>query len=161
MKKTGDKTATPPWPDPHHTFCIVFQDPESPSSPAKQPAASVDNHLTDSTRSVKFLQILTLCINCFEKNVNMYHIDGLMQDCSISIANALEILQSFTKPLRFCICTSQHSCQLKWYRKWYAPSQLETTSSPIGWAHTQNDPCLWYHSTGANLFLVDGLWLKG
>ena len=26
------------------------------------------------------------------------YIDSLVQDCSISIANALEILQSFTKP---------------------------------------------------------------
>ena len=26
------------------------------------------------------------------------HIDGLVQDCSISIANALELLQSCTKP---------------------------------------------------------------
>ena len=26
------------------------------------------------------------------------HVDGLIQDCSISIANALEILQSFTNP---------------------------------------------------------------
>ena len=26
------------------------------------------------------------------------YIDGLVQDCSISIANALEILQSYTKP---------------------------------------------------------------
>ena len=28
----------------------------------------------------------------------LLHIDGLVQDCSISIANALEILQSHTKP---------------------------------------------------------------
>ena len=28
----------------------------------------------------------------------MSHIDGLVQGCSISIANALEILQSCTKP---------------------------------------------------------------
>ena len=42
--------------------------------------------------------------NCFEKNMNIYlkqcslYIDGLVQDYSISIANALEILQSCTKP---------------------------------------------------------------
>ena len=29
------------------------------------------------------------------------HIDGLEQDCSISIADALEILQSCTKPLMY------------------------------------------------------------
>ena len=28
-----------------------------------------------------------------------YHVDGLVQDCSISIPNALEILQPCTKPL--------------------------------------------------------------
>ena len=28
--------------------------------------------------------------------VNMWHIDGLVQDCSNSIANALELLQSCT-----------------------------------------------------------------
>ena len=27
----------------------------------------------------------------------MYHVDGLVQDCSNSIANALELLQSCTK----------------------------------------------------------------
>ena len=31
----------------------------------------------------------------------LYHIDGLVQDCSISIANALEILQSCTEPSIF------------------------------------------------------------
>ena len=29
---------------------------------------------------------------------NYYHIDGFVQDCSNSIANALELLQSCTKP---------------------------------------------------------------
>ena len=30
--------------------------------------------------------------------VLIWHIDGLVQDCSISIANALELLQSCAKP---------------------------------------------------------------
>ena len=30
--------------------------------------------------------------------LSVYHIDGLVQDCSNSIANALELLQSCTKP---------------------------------------------------------------
>ena len=30
------------------------------------------------------------------------YVDGLMQDCSISIANTLEILQFCTKPLNYC-----------------------------------------------------------
>ena len=33
----------------------------------------------------------------------MYQIDDLVQDCSNSIANALELLQSFTKPLKWCL----------------------------------------------------------
>ena len=36
--------------------------------------------------------------------VSIYHdIDGFVQDCSNSIANALELLQSFTKP-SICKC---------------------------------------------------------
>ena len=41
----------------------------------------------------------------FEKKIGFhissvahYHIDDLVQDCSISIASALEILESWTKP---------------------------------------------------------------
>ena len=34
------------------------------------------------------------------------YIDGLVQDCSISIANTLEILQSCTKPLTY-MCSTQ------------------------------------------------------
>ena len=32
--------------------------------------------------------------------------DGLVQDCSNSIANALELLQSYTKPSIWCCCAS-------------------------------------------------------
>ena len=31
----------------------------------------------------------------------LFHIDGLVQYCSISIANVLEILQSCTEPLNY------------------------------------------------------------
>ena len=37
-------------------------------------------------------------INWYLTTTN-HHIDGLVQDCSNSIANALELLQSCTKPL--------------------------------------------------------------
>ena len=40
--------------------------------------------------------IMTMFQSCIIKAYR--HVDGLMQDCSISIANALEILQSCTKP---------------------------------------------------------------
>ena len=35
-------------------------------------------------------------------NIGRLHIDGLEQDCSNSISNALELLQSCTKPLIWC-----------------------------------------------------------
>ena len=35
--------------------------------------------------------------------VVVFHLDGLVQDCSNSIANALELLQSCTKP-SICCC---------------------------------------------------------
>ena len=34
-----------------------------------------------------------------------HYIDGLVQDCSISIANALELLQSHIKPSGYIGCT--------------------------------------------------------
>ena len=39
-----------------------------------------------------------LITQCMQHNDNC-DINGLVHDCSISIANALEILQSYTKPL--------------------------------------------------------------
>ena len=38
-----------------------------------------------------------------------HQVDGLVQDCSISIANALEILQSCTKPLECTFAASSVS----------------------------------------------------
>ena len=35
--------------------------------------------------------------------VTNHHFEGLVQDCSNSIANALELLQSCTKPLYWCV----------------------------------------------------------
>ena len=40
------------------------------------------------------------------------HIDGLMQDCSISIVAALEILQSCTKPSNFIMAISNYQFQI-------------------------------------------------
>ena len=58
------------------------------------------------------------------------HFDGSVQDCSISIANALEILRSWTKPsilrcvywsLQVFRCIRQHVYQGSWWRH-----QMET-----------------------------------
>ena len=40
---------------------------------------------------------------CLGPRVISLIIDGLMQDCSNSIANTVEILQSYTKPLTYPI----------------------------------------------------------
>ena len=37
-----------------------------------------------------------------ETSVRSLNIDGLVQDYNISIANALEMMQSWTKPWRWC-----------------------------------------------------------
>ena len=36
------------------------------------------------------------------------HVDGLVEDCSISIANALEIMQSCTKPSLYTVYNSNY-----------------------------------------------------
>ena len=46
------------------------------------------------------------------------YIDGSVQDCSNSIANALELLQSCTKPSTSLTWTHQHS-------NWYTPHNIE------------------------------------
>ena len=48
------------------------------------------------------------------------YIDGLVQDCSISSANALEILQSCTK-LLICICEMGHHEFGLWLVTWSVP----------------------------------------
>ena len=53
------------------------------------------------------------------------HIDGLMQDCSISSANALEILQSYTKPLTWLVSASLW----QWLMQWIP----DTVKSVITW----------------------------
>ena len=72
-----------------------------------------------------YLENVTLLKNyqCFQKYYNFIssytlklihglklYIDGLVQDCSISIANAMEILQSCTKPSASFICSYANQC---------------------------------------------------
>ena len=46
----------------------------------------------------------SIAIGCISFALShQYDIDGLVQDCSNSIANALELLQSCTKPSIYCI----------------------------------------------------------
>ena len=74
---------------------------ESSSSLARSPYdVSIDNgsssvyHRHETQLEKKALLVMSLCRSSGDQG---YHIDGLVQDSSISIANALEILQSCTK----------------------------------------------------------------
>ena len=61
-------------------------------------------------------------------NTVKYHTDYLVQDCSISIANALEILQSCTKPaIQCCIGHGNDNGRTKdrWFRALIFFNQLE------------------------------------
>ena len=55
-----------------------------------------------------YLKILSAKFHPFCWGLNMLtaQIDGLVQDCSNSIANALELLQSCTKPSKYTPCIS-------------------------------------------------------
>ena len=70
------------------------------------------------------------------------HIDGLVQDCSISIANALEILQSCTKP---SIYASSGLDELTWIthiRRWYfTGTDCRKTTTANSW----DVVCTWPH----------------
>ena len=52
------------------------------------------------------------------KKSSREHIDGLMQDCSNSIADAMELLQSCTKPLIYvvwnlnCVISNTHALDI-------------------------------------------------
>ena len=55
-------------------------------------------------------------------------IDGLAQDCSISIANAMEILQSFTKP-----SISSKKIIKTYVIVFYIPSTVTKSTSRLQW----------------------------
>ena len=58
------------------------------------------NMLHQATGYNKVMLYLFLCdiSECPMQFIKYYDIDGLVQDCSNSIANALELLQSCSKP---------------------------------------------------------------
>ena len=56
------------------------------------------------------------------------YIDGLVQDCSNPIANALELLQSCTKPSIWCLCcivTSHGGLEWRWWRSTKRTNSLD------------------------------------
>ena len=59
----------------------------------------------DAKWSKKFIEHNMITHSCFKSW--LHQIDGLVQDCSNSIANALELLQSCAKSLKCCIDISR------------------------------------------------------
>ena len=57
-----------------------------------------------------------------------YDIDGLVQDCSNSIANALELLQSCTKPLICFLCIPPATDAKQEYESAYVYTTTYTTA---------------------------------
>ena len=72
------------------------------------------------------------------------HFDGFVQDCSNSIANALELLQSCTKPLIWCIQYDISSWCLWWHHN---DELLQSCTKPLIWCIQYDIPswCLWWH----------------
>ena len=120
-----------------------------------------------------FLELVLLKITGYWWDYWYMYIDGLVQDCSNSIALPMELLKSYTKPSiyykifryfnyflsprnRFLFCVwvyniSHEICaQLSGIILRMHPANERwrciVTSSLIGWAHTQNDPwvLLWF-----------------
>ena len=101
----------------------------------------------------------------------LVYIDGLVLDCIISIANALEILQSCTKPSIYtqghhprsasnkcgCICKGIILCMRSANGRWC----YNVTSSLIGWANAQNDPCIQYDNCKVNSLRPMTHWCVG
>ena len=85
------------------------------------------------------------------------YIDGLIQDCSISIANALEILQSCTKPSTFqaIIITYDHLLHNQWPLS--APTYPLNCNSFIS-SHQYIQQLVCTVGAGGGLELAHGSW---
>ena len=59
--------------------------------------------------------------SCLHLKVLIHHVDGLVQDCSNSIANALELLQSCTKPFDVISMVASYATWGKELQSQYIP----------------------------------------
>ena len=67
---------------------------------------------------IKIQQLLRENMKSYE-----HHFDGLVSDCSVSIANALEILQSSSKP-SICSRFPIYKCQWEWIEEQIHPGTI-------------------------------------
>ena len=84
----------------------------------------------------KIVDQINQLINVYGSPIRRHHyINGLMQDCSISSANALEILQSFTKPSIYIVITSQFDLyQYFHYDEWQENTVIDILGDVINLA---------------------------
>ena len=57
------------------------------------------------------MSAMLLWSHLHKSNTKWVHIDGLVQDCSNSIVNTLELLQSYTTPSIYAITETQTGCE--------------------------------------------------
>ena len=97
----------------------------------------------------------TICLNwtndaCFIYNINVWkHVDGLTQDCSNSIGNALELLQSCTKPLMWYFeCSIWHKSR----SPGITPDLSDINLRPAGSTHSWY---IYWSNNAKYLFITD------
>ena len=77
---------------------------------------------TDNNRKTKYMKTMNISYGMYCMWRFVAHVDGLAQDCSNSIALAMELLQSCTKPSNRCI----HECVVLLVYLWSLGSQKIT-----------------------------------
>ena len=92
---TDDRSAQHAWPQ---------SDQGSLTAPSLLPSVRVDLEIEYHNITVQ------ISYNMVYHN-NIWHINGLVQDCSNSIANTLELLQSFTKPWNYDVIMTGAGCR--------------------------------------------------
>ena len=115
-----------------HHLCIILITSDEHSH--RVTLHSISWYLTDKKNRVHYVnhrsENLTL------KKSNWVHIDDLVRDCSISIANALEILQSCTKPSIY----PQPYTPVGTPQTWRLPNRGDESQAPPGWAGVRRSP---------------------
>ena len=87
-----------------------------------------------------YICITLMFVTC--KSLPCYHVAGLIQERLISIADALELRLSCTKPLIYSVAYSQHPGTILFMRPANGRWSYIVTACLIGWTHTQNDSCI-------------------
>ena len=90
--------------------------------------------------------------------IAQYHVDGLAQDCSNSIALAMELLQSCTKPSMCDVVQAQETVvdfiiKVPSHEYRIFPYQDENTGLGLSYLHNVN-PCIWKDGLYCEMFVT-------